>query len=95
MSPPRPGTIAKTALLELVGEPLGSPPKPPPKTRAGSGGGGSNVERLVAIAGELLRTFGASEFASMAADQIRSRTNEQTARQALSRIHELTGPPYR
>jgi len=83
-----------SAIAELSGKPLLPPHSPPRETRAGSGGA-SNVERLVAIAAEMLQSFGGGAFAVAAAGQIRSRTNETTAGQALARIHELTGPPYR
>lgn len=63
----------------------------PARTR----GPGSNVDRLVAAASELLRRFGGGAFAGMAESQIRSHVSEAGGREALARLHELTAPPYR
>ena len=65
----------------------------PPATAHPSGA--SNVERLVNAAAEMLRAFDAGWLAGRAAAEIRSRTNEPSARAALARLHELTKPPYR
>ena len=80
------------AIRELSGARLEVPKAP--AAGAARSGGGSNVERLVAAAVEMLQTFGGGGFSGLAAREIRKAMTESTAAQALARLHELTRPPY-